>query len=383
MSEPPIYPATPVPPAAVPGPSDRPVGVAQAAADRWKLALAAILAGLVVLASIALVIAWRAGQRVVSVEQELVRRQQDSASQASEARLVAREAQDAVRDAAAKLALLEARVAEVSAQRSQLEDLVQSLSRSRDENLLGDIESAVRVASQQTLVTGSAEPLVAALKQSDERLARHSEPRLDGVRRAVTRDLDRIKAAAVSDIPSLGIKLDEAIRLVDDVPLLASADGRRREGAATRVAPSASPQPASAPSGGDVFAAWSGKANDWWELVGGRIGTELRSLVRVTRVDHPDAMLLAPEQGYLVRENLKLRLLNARLGLISRQFDNAQSDLGLALRAIERYFEPTSRRTAGLLDLLRGVSTQMRQLSVPRPDETLAALAAAAPMASR
>ena len=59
-------------------------------------------------------------------------------------------------------ALLEVRVAEVSLQRTQLEELIQSLSRSRDENQLADIEAAIRVALQQAAITGSAEPLLLA-----------------------------------------------------------------------------------------------------------------------------------------------------------------------------------------------------------------------------
>jgi len=35
-------------------------------------------------------------------------------------------------------------------------------------------------------------------------------------------------------------------------------------------------------------------------------------------VNSPDALLLNPSQSYFARENLKLRLLNARLALLSR-----------------------------------------------------------------
>ena len=120
-------------------------------------------------------------------------------------------------------------------QRTQLEELIQSLSRSRDENVLADIEPALRVALQQTAITGSAEPLVPALKQADERLARYNQPRLEGVRRAIARDLDRVRAAGRVDIAALTIKLDEAMRLVDELPLL-STRAEARAGQARRAA---------------------------------------------------------------------------------------------------------------------------------------------------
>ena len=87
---------------------------------------------------------------------------------------------------------------------------------------------------------------------------------------------------------------------------------------------------------------------------------------------------MAPEQQFFVRENLKLRLLNARLALLSRQFEIALSDIRDAQAALDRYFERGSKRVLMVSELLRQVSAQARQTSLPRPDETLAALAAAA-----
>jgi uroporphyrin-III C-methyltransferase len=99
--------------------------------------------------------------------------------------------------------------------------------------------------------------------------------------------------------------------------------------------------------------------------------------VRVTRIDHPEAALVAPEQAWFLRENLKLRLLNARLALLSRQFDTAQADLRDAVVSLDRYFDSGARRVVLTTDLVRQVAGQARQVSLPRPDETLAALAAA------
>ncbi len=371
--------ATPPTPEAGPsGIASGPVAAVPTAAppDMRRRALIVFSAMLVALAA-SLWMAWRAQHRVASVEQELVRRQQDSAGQSNEARLLAKQAQQGMIDTAAKVALLEARVAEVAIQRSQLEELIQSLSRSRDENMVVDIEASIRVALQQAAITGSAEPLVATLKQSDERLARYAQPRLEGVRRAIARDLDGVKAVSVTDIATLTIKLDEAVRMIDDLPLLALAEPRKdntpRPVAAT-AAPARSGSAASASALGWEPAAWGELAGSLTQRVWG----EAKSLVRITRIDHPDAMLLAPEQAFFLKENLKLRLLNARLALLSRQFETAQTDLTGARSMIERYFDKSSRRTTITTELLAQVAAQARQVRVPRPDDTLAALAAAA-----
>ncbi|MBC7482940.1 MAG: uroporphyrinogen-III C-methyltransferase [Rhizobacter sp.] len=333
-----------------------------------------MLALLGALSVVSLLMVWRTDQRSASLEQELVRRQQDSAGQSTEARMLAKQAQQGAGETAAKVALLEARLAEVTVQRSQFEELIQSLSRSRDENLLGDVEAAIRVALQQTAITGSAEPLVATLKQSDERLARYNQPRLEGVRRAIARDLDRVKAVSVTDISSLNIKLDEAVRMVDELPLLAAAEPRRDAG---KAASAPAGKAASAVAGGGNLSALAGRANELWTGAGERVWDEVKSLVRVSRIDHPDAMLLAPEQSFFLRENLKLRLLNARLALLSRQFDTAQSDLLVAQSALSRYFDRSSKRTVLATELVKQVTGQARLVNVPRPDDTLAALTAA------
>ena len=356
-----------------------------ARARRW---LPALLALALLLTLAALTLAWQTQRRVRALEQELVRRQSESQAVAAEARVLARSAQELARDAAAKAALLDARVTEASLQRTQVEELLQSVSRSRDENVLADVEAAVRVALQQSAITGSAEPLVATLKQADERLARFNQPQLERVRRAVNRDLDRVKALGVIDVPALTLRLDEATRAVDNLPLLAQvqtpAELRARAGAGGRPAV-AVPAPASAPASAtapartaSAAADWRDRLGQWWQQGQGQVGDELRALVRVTRIDHPEAMLIAPEQQFFLRENLKLRLLNARLALLSRQFEIAQSDLRDAQAALDRYFDRSSKRAQALSELLRSVSQQARQPGVPRPDDTLTALAAAA-----
>ncbi len=346
----------------------------------------AVAAGLLVLVLLSMGLAWKTDQRVASLEQELVKRQMDSAGQATEARVLAKTAEEGMRDMAAKLALTESRVAEVAIQRSQLEDLLQSLSRSRDENVVVDIEASIRVALQQNAITGSAEPLVATLKQSDERLARYNQPRLEGVRRAITRDLDRVKAVSVTDISTLTIKLDDVVRMVDDLPLLSAAEprGRAGPGISAGVAAGRPPmdmaapatKPATPPPGIGTLA-WFRDLGVAWDALWQRIWLEVKSLVRVTRIDQPDAMLLAPEQAFFLKENLKLRLLNARLALLSRQFETAQADLKVAQGSLDRYFDKTARRTLLAAELIKQVATQARQVGVPRPDDTLAALAAA------
>jgi uroporphyrin-III C-methyltransferase len=346
--------------------------------SNWSALLAVVALGLTV---IALAVAWQTQRRVKSLERELVQRQESSQRDAADARAAARSAQELAQDAAAKSALLDARVSDAAMQRSQVEELLQSVARSRDENVVADVEAAIRVALQQSALTGSAEPLVLTLKLADERLARYNQPRLERVRRAITRDLERTRAQGAVDVATLAARLDEAVRLVDELPLLAVG----RPVAAGAAGAAATPTPAAAPAvnntdGGARVSAegWRARASALWQSGLAQVGDELRSLVRVTKIDHPESVLATPEQQVFLRENLKLRLLNARLALFSRQFEMAQSDLRDAQSVLDRYFDRSSKRVIAAGDALRQVSAQSRLSALPRPDETLAALTTAA-----
>ncbi len=373
---------TPPPMAVLPTVTPAPAAPHHAPQVSRLWAVGAVVFG--VMAVAAFVSAWHTQQTVHALQQELVKRQQTSQTDATEARLLAKQALDSVREANGKLGVLDERVAESQMQRSQVEDLIQSLSRSRDENVLADVEAGIRVAMQQAALTGSTDPIATVLKQSDERLARNNNPRLERVRRALARDLDRVRTASVVDVPSLTIRLDEAVRLVDELPLVstperataigraAAASAALRPAAAARNASAAVSAPAAAPP------AWVASLQHAWEGFSVPFFGELKQAVRVTSIEHPEAMLMTPDQSFFLRENVKLRLLNARLSILSRQFELAQADLQQAQAGLDKYFDRSSRRVVAMSELLRQVAAQARQVSFPRPDDTLAAISAAA-----
>jgi uroporphyrin-3 C-methyltransferase len=318
--------------------------------QRWLLLIA-------VVAATGCITAFLLWQRLGSMQEQLARQSAESSAHALEARNTARLAQDTALQTAAKLAVTEARLSEVALQRAQLEALMQSLSRTRDENLVVDIESAIRLAQQQAQLSGSLEPLLAALKSAELRLNRASQPRLHPVQRAVARDLARLSASTMADTPALLLKLDELAAMADDLPLgntLASpAPSRTLKKKPDETVPL------------------------WWERLRTAALQELHALVRVSRIESPEAALLSPEQTFFLRENLKLKFLNARLGLLSRQTDAARADMLAAATLLQKYADPSARKTVAALALLQQVQGQMKLLELPRVDETLAALAAA------
>ena len=338
--------------------TDEPAAVRTATLAAAALLSRILLGVLAVVALLALLISVLLWQKVAGMQEQLARQSADALVQSTEARTLARQAHETVRDTAARLALAETRVAEVSLQRSQLEELMQSLSRSRDENLVVDIESALRLALQQAQATGSVEPLLAALKSADQRIARAAQPRLTPLQRALTRDADRIRASSGVDNGDALQKVEDLMRSVDELPPLNApvARGQADQGLNESIASEAT----------------------WWERGLRLVRQEVRSLVRVGRIERPEAVLLAPDQVFFLRENLKLKLLNTRLALLSRQFDGARTEIASVSATLNRYFDPASRRTQAAATLLQQLQVQVKAGEPLRIDETLAALTTAA-----
>ncbi len=340
-------------------PTDAKKSAWQAQFAKWAFA------GVTTLALIGAVLSVWTVFKLNGIQEILAKQTSDVSTQAVEARVSAKQAEELARDTAARLAVTDAKLSEVSLQRAQLEDLMQSLSRSRDENLVVDIESAIRLAQQQSQLTGSVQPLLAALQSSQLRLTKVAQPRLAPVLRAIVRDIEQIKATPVTETPTLLIKIDELVRAVDNLALLNAVGTSVANSADTKPVPEA--------------LSWArAMSMSWWEKMLNDLWRNAQGLVRISRIDRPEASLLAPEQSYFVRENLKLRLLNVRLAVLARNFESAQADMNQVTRDLNKYFDVVSGQGPLTLALAREVLAQSKNTEIPRIDATLAALATAA-----
>ncbi|HXZ83851.1 MAG TPA: uroporphyrinogen-III C-methyltransferase, partial [Myxococcota bacterium] len=158
--------------------------------------------------------------------------------------------------------------------------------------------------------------------------------------------IERLKSVQTPDIPALSAKLDALVGAVDDLPL-----------ALEERTPPAGAQPG-AP------AAEQGKI----ARLGADLWKELRGLVVLRRIDTPEPPLLPPTQAYFLRENLRLRLLDARISLLAHDTAGYHADLRAARGWIKRYFDSGSKRVAEALaqiERLRSVplATEMPSIS--------------------
>ncbi len=278
----------------------------------------------------------------------------DAAARTSELGVDARRSLDATRDLrestrelAGKIGAIESRQNENRSREVALEALYQELSRGRDEWTLSEVEQTLQIASQQLHLAGNVSSALAALQEIDARLARADRVELGALRKLIQRDIERLKSAPNLDVAGLTLRLDSVIESVDALPL-------RSEEKKTEDVTSAAP-----PSG------------RWWERAAASAWSELKGLVRIQRVDVNDPRLLAPDQAYFLRENLKLRLLHARVALLQRNEALFRSDIKQAQAWIERYFDPRAKSVTGAAEALAQLDSAAVQVELPSLSESL------------
>jgi uroporphyrin-3 C-methyltransferase len=283
------------------------------------------------------------------VKQELGKRLAESDTQSKESRIVAGQVREAVTEAQVKLGVLESRIADSQNQQIALEALYQELSRNRDEWAYSEIEQAINLANQQLQLAGNVKAALIALQAADARLQRMDRPQLLALRRAINRDIDRLKALPFVDTIAISTRLDNMIAAVDRFPLAME----------TR------PQPEAAASAAAEGGAWSRFWREAW--------SDVKQMVRVQQMDKPDVPLLAPSQTFFLRENLKLRLIGARLALLARDAASYKADLKAAGDWLNRYYDTRNNEVAHVAAVLRNLHEAEVSIQAPEISGTLEA----------
>jgi uroporphyrin-3 C-methyltransferase len=307
---------------------------------RQPVALVAVVA--------VVLLAWQwydSHRQINTLQQELARRLAEADVQNKESRNVAEQVREATREAQVKLGILESKLQESQNQQIALEALYQELSRSRDESLLADVEQTLLVANQQLQVAGNVKSALIALQAADARLARLDRPQLVGLRKVILRDIERLKLAPYVDVIGISARLDNLINAIDTLPLV------------MEVRP-----PGTAPA---KKGAADAEGNAWIRFMR-ELWRDLRDLVRIQNMEHPEIPLLAPTQSYFLRENLKLRLLDARLALLAHDEKSFRADLQAARDWLVRYYDTRDKTVANAVAAVRQLHDS--QVGIELPD---------------
>ncbi len=311
---------------------------------------------------------WSARNDISDLRRELAQRLQSGDNMNIQTKLIANRVDDELKLMQGKVAVLEAKQVESQGQQLALEQLYQDLAKNRDDWALAEIEQVLSTASQQLQLAGNLRGALIALQNADARLARTDRPQFIAIRRAIAKDTDNLKSLPSVDLTGIAVRLDALVAQVDQMPLLSDAKP-------AVVAPAPKSKLAS-PSTSDSKASdeWRTVLLERWNSWSSDLWNELRQLVRVRVVGTPEALLLSPGEAFFARENLKLRLLNARLALLSRNDAAFRSDLAEADRALVRYFEIRSRQTQAARELIKQLQESVLNIEMPTLSHSLAAV---------
>lgn len=295
-------------------------------------------------------------QRLTEIQQEMARRLSDATTTARESQTLSNRAQERLVALQGKLVELEGRLAESRSQQETLEALYQNLARGNEETLLTEIEQAVTLASQQLQLAGNIQGAVLALETADARLADNRQPQFINLRKVLTRDLERLRALPQLDLPGMYLRLENVIEALAVLPLAVAA---RSAGEHRETPPEPSPS---------LFSLdyWRARSTDFWR--------DVRGLVRIQRLDHTESALLEPEQDFFLRENIKLRLLDARLALFARDQSTYRNELRRSSAWIERYFDGNDPVVQNCLQTLGRLAAAEISVELPNLNESLSAI---------
>ena len=329
------------PPAAAPSASS----AAPAPAPRHALSLVSML---VAVLSLAVAIwSWSdSRERVRELKTELGRRLAESGKEISESRLLARNADDAMRQVSERVTHIESQMAGAQQQQLALESLYKDLVQGRDQWTLAEIEQVLLTAAQQLQLAGNVKAAIIALEGADTRLQRVNKPQFTALRRAIASDLAQLKAVPSLDEVGASARIEALVARHGSWPL-ASAQSSEAKPAA--------------------------RAEGSRDL-GQELWTELKHIVQIRRVDRNEAILLPPDQAYFLRENLRLRLLSARLALLAQDQAGFRADLHAVAQMLSRYFNTRDAGVAAALKEVRRLASLQIVTKLPGIDASLAAL---------
>jgi len=335
----------------------------------------------IAIATVAILLAaesWSTHNHLRNLREDMAHRLQQNDASNAETGSMARSVQETSKELQAKVSQLEGKQVEAQSQQLALEQLYQDLSKNRDEWALTEIEQVLSTASQQLQLAGNVPGALIALENADRSLSRSDKPQFITIRRAIAKDTEKLKALPSVDSTGVALRIDSVIAQIDSLPLLSDAT-------LPAPAPLVAPAPAEkkivkaragAPAlvGPPAPTPWLQKLQGAWNEWSGDMWSDVRQLIRVRTVDTPDALMLSPSQAYFMRENVKLRLLNARMALLSRNETAFRDDLIASQDALAKYFDARAKQTQSVQALLRQVQASNLAIEMPTLSDSLNAV---------
>jgi uroporphyrin-3 C-methyltransferase len=252
------------------------------------------------------------------------------------------QSQELVRELGGKLSVLESKY---------VETLYQDLSSSRDQMVLAEAEQLLLIAGQQLQLAGNVKAALIAMQQADSRLQRLDRAALSGLRRAINNDMEKLRALPDADVSGINARLDNLISIVGNLPLIQDMRTVNSE---------------TIPAGTATDGTFKKLLHEIWQ--------EAKGLVRIENIHQNELPLLSPTQSFFLRENLKLRLLSARLALLTRDETSFRHDIKTSQEWVKLYFDTRNDKGSQAINILQKLNSSNIKIDLPDVSGSLEAV---------
>lgn len=287
-------------------------------------------------------------QRFNAMEYSLTQRLSEFDARNRESQLIAKQAAEASAQTAAHVAMLEQKLAESQSQQDALQTLYQEFANNRDERMVTEAEQLLVLAGEQLQLAGNVRNALIAMQTADMRLQQIDKPQAIQLRKLIDKDITRLQAVPAVDVVGTSLRLEGMAAAVENLPLLSEHHPR---GPDDTVAPDYEMNP--------------------WRRLAGEIWHDIRQLVRIERIDRPEPPLLTPEQSFFLRENLRLRLLTARIALLQHDDSSYHADLRAADDWLKRHFDTSDQNVQNTIATIRQLAGNIINIQLPDISESI------------
>lgn len=267
---------------------------------------------------------------------------------------LAKQAEERSTQANARTVILEQKLAESRDQQDALQMLYNQLAENRESTAVAEVEQLLTIASQQLQLAGNVKSALLALQAAQQRLESLDLPRAIQLREALNNEIENLRKIPQIDVISLSAQLTNLSELCGALPLISERQPTLNANAAIKndqAKPLNSLQKFAYPI---------------WE--------DIKNLVTVERIDKPEPPLLTADHAFYLRENLKLRLLTARIALLQHDETTYKADLNTVKNWINQYFDTKHPDTIKALTILKKLSSNNISIELPQLTESLAAV---------
>lgn len=311
---------------------------------------------LVVIALLTLAWQWlNTRHKFNEVEKSLSQKLEEYQALNQQSLMLAKQAEERSLQANARTVILEQKLAESHDQQEILQSLYDQLAENREATTVAEVEQLLTIANQQLQLAGNVKSALLALQAADKRLQPLDLPRSTQLRETLSAEIENLRKLPQIDVSNISAQLNALAVLCDTLPLISERQPTLNAKAAEKT--SQLPQHLNGA-----------------QKVAVSIWNDIKDMVTVERIDKPEPPLLSPDHAFYLHENLKLRLLTARIALLQHDEATYKADINTISTWLNQYFDTKHPNTIKALNILKKVSAKDINIELPQLTESLNAV---------